>query len=149
MNEQNKNITILLVEDNPGDVRLIKEALKESAVLKQLFVVEDGVEAMAFLRKQEKYSQSPSVCLIILDLNLPKKDGREVLMEIKKDEKLRIIPVVVLTSSEAQDDIQKTYYHYASCYITKPPDLIQFIKVVLSIESFWLTLAKLPNCTAR
>ncbi|MFH1440474.1 MAG: response regulator [Candidatus Omnitrophota bacterium] len=147
MAEQNKNITILLVEDNPGDVRLIREALKESAVLKQLFVVEDGVEAMAFLRKQGKYAQSPSVCLIILDLNLPKKDGREVLTEIKKDDKLRIIPVIVLTSSEAEDDINKTYYHYANCYISKPPELIQFIKVVLSIENFWLTLAKLPACS--
>jgi chemotaxis family two-component system response regulator Rcp1 len=138
-------IEILLVEDNPGDVRLTMEALKEDKVHNSLHVVTDGVEAMAFLRKEEKYANAPRPDLILLDLNLPKKDGREVLAEIKADGDLRRIPVVILTTSQAEEDIVKTYDLYANCYITKPVDLDQFIRVVKYIEDFWLTIVKLPK----
>lgn len=137
-------IEILLVEDNPADVRLTKESFKETKVRNKLHVVEDGVEAMAFLRREGKYADAPRPDLILLDLNLPKKDGREVLGEIKTDEDLRRIPVVVLTVSKADEDILKAYNHHANCYVTKPIALEGFIKVVKSIEEFWLTIVKLP-----
>jgi two-component system response regulator len=139
-----KPIEILLVEDNVGDARLAQEALKDSKVLNSLNVVSDGVEAMAFLHKQGKYENCPRPDLVLLDLNLPKKDGREVLGEIKADENLKRIPVVVLTTSKAEEDIVKSYNLHANCYITKPIDLDQFMKVVKSIEDFWLTVVKLP-----
>jgi len=138
-------IEILLVEDNPGDSRLAKEALKESKLKNNLYIAEDGVEAMNFLYKTGKYSKMPRPDLVILDLNLPKKDGREVLAEIKNDENLKRIPVVILTISKAEEDILKTYNLHANCYVTKPLDLDQFMKVVRSIEDFWLTIVKLPN----
>lgn len=137
-------IDILLVEDNPGDVRLAKEALKESKVRNAIHVVGDGVEAMAFLRREGKYKDRSRPDLILLDLNLPKKDGREVLQEIKQDPELRRIPVVVLTVSSDEEDILKSYNLHANCYITKPINLNRFIKVVKSIENFWLTIVKLP-----
>ena len=137
-------IRILLVEDNPGDVRLTIEALQEAKVFNELHVVPDGVEAMAFLRRHGQYAQEELPDLILLDLNLPRKDGREVLAEIKADAELRRIPVVILTTSQAEEDILKTYDLHANCYIAKPVDLDQFIKVVGSIENFWLTIVKLP-----
>ena len=147
MNNQNmaKPIDILLVEDNPGDVRLTQEALKEAKVRNDLHVVNDGVEAMAFLRKQGVYKEVPSPDMILLDLNLPKKNGHEVLTEIKSDDDLKRIPVVMLTISKAEEDIIKSYNLYANCFITKPVDLDQFLTVVKSIEDFWLTVVKLPN----
>ena len=137
-------IEILLVEDNPADVRLTTEMLKEEKAYNNLHVVHDGVEAMAFLRKEGKYAKAPRPDLILLDLNLPKKDGREVLKEIKEDENLKIIPVVVLTVSKAEEDILRSYKLHANCYITKPVDLNQFIKVAKSIQDFWVALVKLP-----
>jgi len=137
-------VEILLVEDNPGDVRLTEEALKEGKVLNNIHLANDGVEAMSFLQKEGKYIDAVRPDLILLDLNLPKKDGREVLMEIKKDEALRRIPVVVLTTSKAEEDIIRTYDYHANCFITKPVDFDQFIKVVKSIEDFWLSVVKLP-----
>ncbi len=145
LSEISKIIEILLVEDNPGDVRLTQEALKEYKMFSSLHVVTDGEEAMAFLRKEEKYKDVPRPDLILLDLNLPKKSGREVLAEIKADEKLRTIPVVVLTTSQSEDDISKAYNLNANCFISKPVDLDQFMKVVQSIETFWLTIVKLPK----
>ncbi|UCE17892.1 MAG: response regulator [Gemmatimonadota bacterium] len=139
-----KPIEILLVEDNPGDVRLTLEALKENKVSNNLHVASDGVEAMRFLGRDGEYSNSPRPDLILLDLNLPKKDGREVLAEIKEDTHLRRIPVVVLTTSQAEEDIAKAYDLYANCYVTKPVDLEKFITVVKSIEDFWVTIVKLP-----
>jgi CheY-like chemotaxis protein len=138
-------IEVLLVEDNPGDVRLTKEALKEGKVQVNLSVAVDGLEAMAFLRKEDKYTDAPTPDLILLDLNLPKKDGREVLADIKEDNNLKLIPVVVLTTSDAEQDIMRTYELHVNCYITKPVDYDQFIKVVKSIEDFWLTIVKLPR----
>jgi chemotaxis family two-component system response regulator Rcp1 len=138
-------IEILLVEDNPGDSRLAKEALKESKLKNNLYIAEDGVEAMNFLYKKGKYAGMPRPDLIILDLNLPKKDGRQVLEEIKTDDNLKRIPVVILTISKAEEDILRTYNLHANCYVTKPLDLDQFMKVVKSIEDFWLTIVKLPN----
>ena len=135
-------VDILLVEDNHGDVRLTMEALKQSKVRNKLHVVEDGVEALAFLRKEGKYIHAPHPDLILLDLNLPKKDGCEVLAEIKVDPDLRRIPVVILTTSRAEDDIIKAYDLHANCYITKPVDLEQFMRVMKSIEDFWLTVVK-------
>ena len=137
-------VEILLVEDSPGDVRLAREGLNECKIHNNLHVVEDGVKAMAFLRRQGEYAKSPRPDLILLDLNLPRKDGREVLREIKKDEDLRLIPVVILTTSKAEEDIIKTYSLYANCYVTKPLGLPQFIDVVRSIEDFWFTIVKLP-----
>lgn len=137
-------IEVLLVEDSPADVRLTKEALKEEKLHVNLNVVNDGVEAMEFLRRAGKFTQAVRPDLILLDLNLPKKDGREVLKEIKCDEKLRSIPVVILTTSKAEEDIVKSYNQYANCYITKPLDLSQFSTVVKSINDFWLTIVKLP-----
>ena len=141
---KSKPIEILLVEDNPGDVRLTIEALKEAKVSNNLHVAVDGVEAMAFLRREGKYAEAPHPDLVLLDLNLPKKDGREVLAEIKSDPALRRIPVVVMTTSKAEEDILRSYDLHANCYITKPVDLDQFITVVKSIEDFWLTIVKLP-----
>jgi len=137
-------IEILLVEDNAGDVRLTREALKEGKVRNNLSVARDGVEALAFLRRQGEFATAPRPDLILLDLNLPRKDGRDVLGEIKKEEALRRIPVVVLTTSKAEEDIVKTYELHANCYITKPVDLEQFIAVVKSIDDFWLTVVRLP-----
>jgi len=142
-------VEILLVEDNPGDVRLAIEALKEAKVRNNLHVVEDGVEAMAFLRKEGQYTAVPRPDVVLLDLNLPKKDGREVLAEIKTDDNLKRIPVVILTVSKAEEDILKTYNLHANCYITKPLDLDQFLSVVKSIEDFWLTIVTLPPNGAR
>jgi two-component system, chemotaxis family, response regulator Rcp1 len=137
-------IEILLVEDNLGDVRLTMEALKDGKILNNLNVVMDGVEAMAFLHRKGKYADAPRPGLILLDLNLPKKDGREVLAEIKSDPDLKCIPVVILTSSAAEQDIVKSYRLHANCYVTKPVDLDQFIDVVQSIENFWFTVVNLP-----
>jgi chemotaxis family two-component system response regulator Rcp1 len=142
--EIGKPIEILLVEDSAGDVRLVQENLKESKVRNMLNVVEDGIEAMAYLRKEGKYKDTPRPDLILLDLNLPKKDGRQVLTEIKSDEYLKCIPVVVLTISKAEEDIMKSYSLHANAYISKPVDLNQFLKVVKAIEEFWLTVVKLP-----
>ncbi|HKP74685.1 MAG TPA: response regulator [Longimicrobiaceae bacterium] len=137
-------VEVLLVEDNPGDVRLTREALRDGKVSNHLSVVTDGVEALKFLRRQEPYADAPRPDVVLLDLNLPKKDGREVLQEIKGDPSLRTIPVVILTSSEAERDIAGAYALQANCYITKPVDLDQFITVVRSIEDFWFTVVKLP-----
>ncbi len=139
-----QGIEILLVEDNPGDVRLTREALKDGKIVNNLHVAEDGVDALAFLRREGKYHNAVRPELILLDLNLPKKDGREVLAEIKADKALKCIPVVILTSSAAEQDIVKSYNLHANCYVTKPVDLDQFINVVKSIEHFWLTVVKLP-----
>ena len=137
-------VEVLLVEDSAGDVRLTKEALKESKMLNKLHVVKDGVEALAFLHREGKYVDAPHPNLILLDLNLPRKDGREVLAEIKADEHLKRIPVVILTISKAEEDILQTYNLNANCYITKPVDLEQFIKVVRSVEEFWFTVVTPP-----
>jgi len=137
-------IEILLVEDNPADARLTMEALKDTKIRNKLIVVEDGVEAIAYLRREGKYAKVARPDLILLDLNLPRKDGREVLAEIKADDYLKRIPVVILTTSKAEQDIVKTYNLHANCYITKPVDLEQFITVVKAIEDFWLTIVKLP-----
>jgi chemotaxis family two-component system response regulator Rcp1 len=137
-------IEILLVEDNPGDIRLTREALRDGKIYNNLYVARDGVEAMAFLRKTDPYTHAPRPDLILLDLNLPRKDGHEVLAEVKTDENLRRIPVVILTTSQAEEDIIKTYDLHVNCYITKPVDLDQFVKIVKSIEDFWLTIVKLP-----
>jgi two-component system, chemotaxis family, response regulator Rcp1 len=137
-------IEILLVEDNPGDVRLTTEALKDSKMHNNLSVVEDGVEAMEFLRREGRYADSPRPDIILLDLNLPRKSGREVLEEIKNDETLKRIPVVVLTTSQDEQDILATYNLHANCYITKPVDLSRFITIVKNIENFWFSIVKLP-----
>jgi CheY-like chemotaxis protein len=137
-------IEILLVEDNPGDVRLTQEALKENKIRNNLHVARDGVEAMKFLRKMNDLKDAPRPDLILLDLNLPKKDGREVLAEIKTDDNLRSIPVVILTTSDAEDDVARAYHMYANCYIRKPIDLNRFIDVVKVIENFWLSIVELP-----
>ena len=137
-------VEILLVEDNPGDVRLMQESFKESKVRNTLHVVRDGVEALAFLRGGGEYADAPRPDLVLLDLNLPKKDGREVLAEIKEDPDLKRIPVVVLTISKAEEDILKSYNLHANCYITKPIDLEQFLGVVKAIDEFWFTIVKLP-----
>ena len=144
MVERNGPIEILLVEDNPGDVRLTREALKEGKVYSNLHTVKDGVEAMEFLRKQGKYKDVPRPDIILLDLNLPRKDGREVLEEIKSDDLLKRIPVVVLTTSKAEEDVLRTYNLHANCYVTKPVDLEKFMVVVKTIDVFWLTVVTLP-----
>lgn len=147
MNDESSRgvIEILLVEDNPGDVRLTQEALKEAKVRNSLHVVEDGVAAMDFLFRRGEYANAPRPDLILLDLNLPRKDGREVLEEIKQDSQLMRIPVVVLTTSRAEEDILRSYNLHANCYVTKPVDLEQFITIVKSIEDFWLTIVRLPE----
>ena len=137
-------VEILLVEDNPGDVGLTRETLKDSKLLNHMTVLGDGIEAMAFLRLEGKYAGATRPDLILLDLNLPKKDGREVLAEIKTDEQLRRIPVVVLTTSSAEQDILETYDLHANCFITKPVNLDQFTAVVKAIEEFWFTIVRMP-----
>ena len=138
-------IEILLIEDNPGDARLTQEALREARVHNRLSHVHDGVEAMAFVRREAPHSDAPPPDLILLDLNLPKKDGREVLAELKEDPVLRLIPVVVLTTSEAEQDILRTYELHGNCYITKPVDLEKFLHIVRAVENFWLAIVKLPG----
>ena len=138
-------IQILLVEDNPGDVRLTREVLKDGRINNVLNVVGDGVEAMAFLRHEGSYADAEQQDLVLLDLNLPKKDGREVLAEMKADPALRRIPVIILTTSSAERDIFGAYDLHANCYITKPVDLDRFVTVVRSIEDFWLTIVTLPG----
>jgi two-component system, chemotaxis family, response regulator Rcp1 len=137
-------VEILLVEDNPGDYRLTKEALKEGKVYNNLHWAQDGVEAIDFLKRQGRHAGAPRPDIILLDLNLPKKDGREVLSEIKGDDDLRKIPVVILTTSKAEEDVLKSYDLHANCYVTKPVDLDKFIVVVQSIDRFWLTVVTLP-----
>ena len=137
-------LEILLVEDSPGDVRLTREAFKEGKVLNNLHVVKDGVEAIAFLRREGQYTRAVRPDLILLDLNLPRKNGTEVLAEIKEDPDLKRIPVVILTVSQAEEDIIKTYNLHANCYVHKPVELNQFIEVVKAIEDFWLVIVRLP-----
>ncbi len=141
----NGAIDILLVEDNEGDARLAREAMRDSKIRNDLHHVVDGEEALKFLRREGKYAEAPRPDIILPDLNLPRKDGREVLAEIKSDVNLKRIPVVVLTVSSSEEDILKSYNLHANCYITKPLDLGQFMKVVHSIEEFWLTIVKLPD----
>ena len=138
-------IEILLVEDSPGDVRLTQEALRDAKVQNNLHIASDGIEATAFLWRQGKYANAPRPDLILLDLNLPKKGGREVLEEIKLDPSLKSIPVVILTTSAAEEDILRSYQLHANCYITKPVDLDQFLKVIKTIDNFWLAIVKLPT----
>ena len=144
MNDEIKEVEILLVEDNPGDVALVQLALKDNKIKNKLHVVPDGVEAMKFLRGEDDYVDAPRPDLVLLDLNLPRKNGREVLEEIKSDQKLRSIPVCVLTSSREEEDILRSYDMAANCYITKPVDFEQFAAVVKSVEHFWFTVVKLP-----
>ncbi len=144
MSETGKPIEILLVEDNPGDARLAREALRDSKIRNSLSHVKDGLEALAFLRREGAHAEAPRPDLILLDLNLPRMDGRELLAEIKRDADLKRIPVVILTISENEEDVLRTYNLHANCYITKPLDLGQFLKVVRSIEDFWLTIVRLP-----
>jgi CheY-like chemotaxis protein len=141
---QREAVEILLVEDNPGDVRLTQEVLKEGKLLTNLTVARDGVEAMAILRREQPHATAARPDLILLDLNLPRKDGREVLAEIRADDKLRRIPVVVLTTSAAERDVLQAYDLHANCYVTKPVDLDQFVGIVQQIEDFWLTIVRLP-----
>jgi two-component system, chemotaxis family, response regulator Rcp1 len=140
-----RSIEILLIEDNPGDVDLTKEALLDAKVRNRLNVVDDGAKAVDFLYKRGAYADAPRPDIILLDLNLPKKDGRQVLEEIKADPQLAEIPVVILTTSQAEEDIIRSYQLHANCYITKPVDFKQFMHVVKSIEEFWLTVVKLPK----
>lgn len=137
-------IEILLVEDNPGDVRLTREALKDAKVANTLQVVEDGVAALDYLYQRGQYVDAPRPHLVLLDLNLPKKNGREVLAEIKTDGRLKATPVVILTTSQAEEDVLRAYNLHANCYITKPVDFLQFTKIVKTIEEFWLTVVTLP-----
>ncbi len=139
-----ESIDILLVEDNPGDVRLTREALKDAKVLNDVHVVQDGVEAMQFLHREGKFANVPTPDMILLDLNLPRKDGREVLAEVKADPKLKRIPVVILTTSKADEDILRTYNLHANAYITKPVDLNRFIEIIHTLEEFWFSIVKLP-----
>ncbi len=141
---EGRPVEILLVEDNAGDVRLAREGLRECKLLNNLSVADDGVKAMAFLRREGEHAHAPRPDLIMLDLNLPRKDGREVLKEIKEDEKLKRIPVVILTTSKAEEDIVKSYSLHANCYVTKPLAIEQFIEVVQAIETFWFTIVELP-----
>jgi two-component system, chemotaxis family, response regulator Rcp1 len=138
-------IEVLLVEDSPGDVRLTREAFKDAKVHINLHIASDGAEAMAFLGREGQHANAPRPDLILLDLNLPKKDGREVLEEIKESPALKCIPVVILTTSASEEDILRSYTLHANCYITKPVDLDGFLKVVKSIDNFWLTVVKLPH----
>jgi len=142
--ENIRPIEILLVDDNPGDIRLTQEALKESKVLNKIHVVEDGMETLEFLRKEGRFKNEITPDIIFLDLNLPKRNGQEVLTEIKNDELLKKIPVVILTISMAEEDILKSYELHANCYITKTVDMNQFIKIVRSIENFWFSIVRLP-----
>ncbi len=137
-------VEILLVEDNPGDVRLTQEVFKEAKILNHLHVVGDGVDAMAFLRREGSYTDVVRPDLVLLDLNLPRRSGRDVLEEIKRDPALRNIPIVILTTSRAEQDVLNAYEHHANCYITKPVRLEQFIDIVRSISQFWLSIVELP-----
>lgn len=145
MEKNIRQVNVLLVEDNPGDVRLTQEAFKEAKMSIKLDVTMDGAEAIKFLRKESEYAQAQTPDLILLDLNLPKKDGREVLKEIKTDETLKRIPVVVLTTSNAEQDIMKSYNLHVNCYINKPVDFEKFFDIIQKIEEFWLTTAILPT----
>lgn len=138
-------IEVLLVEDSPSDARLTQEAFREGKIRNHLTVVPDGVEALAYLRGEGRYAGAARPTLILLDLNLPRKDGREVLREIKNDPNLRAIPVVVLTTSDAEGDVMAAYEHHANCYIKKPVDFTRFLEVVSLIEDFWLTVVRLPS----
>jgi chemotaxis family two-component system response regulator Rcp1 len=142
---QSEAIEVLLVEDSPGDVRLTREALKDAKMHISLHVAADGIEAMAYLRREGSHINAPRPDLILLDLNLPKKDGRQVLKEIKESPSLRVIPVVILTTSSSDADVLQSYQLHANCYISKPVDLEGFLKVVQSIDNFWLTVVKLPR----
>jgi CheY-like chemotaxis protein len=139
-----KPIEILLVEDNPGDIQLTRIALEDNKMSVNLNVVEDGVEALTFLKKEGQYINAPHPDLVLLDLNLPRKDGREVLAEMKADPILKRVPVVILTTSQAEEDVLKAYNLSANCYINKPVDFDRFVKIVRSIENFWFTIVKLP-----
>ncbi len=143
--DESPPVEILLVEDNPGDYRLTKEALHEGKVYNNLHWAKDGVEAIEFLKQRGQYAKAPRPDIILLDLNLPKKDGRQVLSEIKQDQRLRAIPVVILTTSQAEEDVLRSYDLHANCYVTKPVDLEQFITVVKSIQGFWFQIVKLPG----
>jgi two-component system, chemotaxis family, response regulator Rcp1 len=145
MNAAIKLVDILVVEDNPGDARLIMEVLKSNKIYNSLHIVKDGIEAMEFLNRKGKYADVPIPDIIFLDLNLPRKDGREVLAEIKSDEMFKQIPVVIMTMSQSDEDILRSYRLHANCYVTKPIDLDRFVKVVESIEDFWFSLVKLPS----
>jgi chemotaxis family two-component system response regulator Rcp1 len=149
MSSGNVPVQILLVEDNPADVRLTLEALKEGKIANIMNVAHDGVEALEFLRKLGKYASAPNVDLILLDLNLPRKDGREVLAEIKTDPDLKRIPVVVMTTSKAEEDILKSYNLHANCYVVKPIDFDKFIEVVKAIEDFWVSIVTLPKGVSK
>lgn len=138
-------IDILLVEDNPGDVRLVQEAMRAAKMRNRMYVVEDGVDAMAFLRREGRFAEAPQPDLILLDLNLPRKDGREVLAEVKGDAQLRRIPVVVLTTSQAEEDVLRAYDLHANCYVTKPVKFEQFMQVVQAIDDFWVNVVTLPK----
>ncbi len=139
-----EEVTILLVEDNPGDVLLTKKALERNELSNELHVVEDGEQALAFLRREGRYADAPRPDLVLLDLNLPRKDGREVLEEVKSDEDLQQIPVVVMTSSDDEQDVLQAYHNHANGYVTKPVDLEQFMKVVRCVERFWLSIVRRP-----
>jgi len=147
METDNKRNTmiILLIEDSPSDADLVLEALEEGKILNELHIVGDGIEALQFLHHEEPYTDAPHPDLILLDLNLPRKDGREVLKEIKDDRNLKRIPVIVLTTSAADEDVCNTYDHHVNCYITKPVDIDDFIRVLRSMEEFWLTVVKFPH----
>ncbi|MCE9614218.1 MAG: response regulator [Lentisphaerae bacterium] len=142
--ERSRPIRILLVEDNPGDVQLTREALRENKVMNELYVARDGEEALRFLRREDTFATAPRPELILLDLNLPRKDGREVLADIKSDPDLRRIPVVVLTTSKAESDIIRSYDLHVNCYVTKPLNLDRFMDVVREIKTFWLSIVELP-----
>jgi CheY-like chemotaxis protein len=141
---ERSRIEILLVEDNPADVLLTREAFEEGKLPYRLSVVEDGEQALRFLQKKGEFKQAPEPHIVLLDLNLPKKDGRELLAEVKSDPSLRHIPVIVLTTSDANQDIRRAYDLHANCYLTKPIDVDEFLKSIRSVENFWLTLARLP-----
>lgn len=145
MEKNIRPVNVLLVEDNPGDVRLTQEAFKEAKIFIKLDVTMDGAEAIKFLRKEGEYADVVTPDLILLDLNLPKKDGREVLKEIKTDDTLKRIPVVILTTSNAEQDILKSYNLHVNCYINKPVDFEKFFDIIQKIEEFWLTTAILPT----
>jgi two-component system, chemotaxis family, response regulator Rcp1 len=143
--ERRRAVEILLVEDNPGDVRLAREIFREGGTNCHLHACEDGVEALAFLRREGRHAEAVTPDIIILDLNLPRKDGKELLAVIKTDGRLKRIPVVVLTTSEADQDIEAAYDLHANCYLTKPVDLERYIETIRAIENFWLTMVKLPG----
>lgn len=145
MQNEGKPIEILLAEDSPGDVRLTQEAFKRGRVLNNMNIVSDGEDAMAFLHQEGKYANTPRPDIILLDLNMPRKDGREVLAEIKADNNLKYIPVVILTTSKSEEDVLRSYSNHANCYITKPINIDEFFKIVNSIEDFWFNIVRLPK----